>query len=241
MSVSSWSGELAIGVGWAALDARLGKNKAHAHLADQIILGLDGPVVVKTAREMRAPKGQAVLIPAGQIHSVGPSGRLTRSIYIDPRFSGVRNDHKRNRPVFLRDDLSATLQDIADINEARDWARVFAGRLPGSAIDTRLEKALGKVSTLTSPAALARELSLSPSRLREIVKADFGVPPSKLLQWLQLLAAAKAMEASASLADVAAAGGFSDQSHFTRRLKEWFGVTPKSALADLKIYVDHDV
>lgn len=115
---------------------------------------------------------------------------------------------------------------------------MFAGRLPGSAIDARLKTVLGEVDALTSPAALARALSLSPSRLREIVKADFGVPPSKLLQWLQLLVAAKAMQTSASLADAAAAGGFADQAHFTRRLQQWFGVSPKIGLSGLEISVD---
>ena len=86
MSAAPWSGALAIGVGWAALDARLGKNTAHAHLAHQVILGLDGAVVVTTNSEIVAPTGKAIHIPAGQTHSIGPEGRLTRSIYIDPRF-----------------------------------------------------------------------------------------------------------------------------------------------------------
>lgn len=238
MSAASWSGALAIGIGWAALDARLGMNKAHAHLAHQIIMGLDGPVVITTIREIIAPKGKAVLIPAGQVHTVGPVQRLTRSVYVDPRFSGIRNDRERDQPVFLSDDLSIALQNTSDVNQARIWARMFAGRLPGSAIDARLKNVLGEVDALTSPAALARALSLSPSRLREIVKADFGVPPSKLLQWLQLLVAAKAMQTSASLADAAAAGGFADQAHFTRRLQQWFGVSPKTGLSGLEISVD---
>ena len=62
MSAAPWSGALAIGVGWAALDARLGKNKAHAHLAHQVILGLDGAVVVTTNSEIIAPKGKAIHI-----------------------------------------------------------------------------------------------------------------------------------------------------------------------------------
>jgi AraC-like DNA-binding protein len=71
--------------------------------------------------------------------------------------------------------------------------------------------------------------------------SDFGVPPSKLLQWLQLLGAAKALEASASLADAAAAGGFSDQAHFTRRLRQWFGVTPKVGLSGLEVSIDDPI
>ena len=50
--------------------------------------------------------------------------------------------------------------------------------------------------------------------------------------------AAKAMEASSSLADAAAAGGFADQAHFTRRLQQWFGVTPKIGLSGLGVSVD---
>ena len=165
MSAAPWSGALAIGVGWAALDARLGKNTAHAHLAHQVILGLDGAVVVTTNSDIIAPKGKAIQIPAGQTHSIGPEGRLTRSIYIDPRFSGIRNDQQCNQPACLSDDLSATLEHITDTNQARDWAKRFAGRLPGSAIDSRLQKALGNVRALANPAALARELTLSPTSL----------------------------------------------------------------------------
>ena len=58
MSAAPWSGALAIGVGWAALDARLGKNTAHAHLAHQVILGLDGAVVVTTNSDIIAPKAR---------------------------------------------------------------------------------------------------------------------------------------------------------------------------------------
>ena len=241
MSARAWSGALVIGVGWAMLDAQIGENDGHAHLAHQIILGLDGAVVITAASEITAPKGKAVLIPAGQTHAIGPKGRQTRSVYVDPRFSGVRNDRKDGPLVFLHDDVSAALRDIGNADQARHWARMFAGRLPGSAIDARLQTAFENADALTSPAALARALSLSPSRLRDIVMSDFGVPPSKLLQWLQLLGAAKALEASASLADAAAAGGFSDQAHFTRRLRQWFGVTPKAGLSGLEVSIDDPI
>jgi AraC-like DNA-binding protein len=66
---------------------------------------------------------------------------------------------------------------------------------------------------------------------------DFGVPTAKLLQWLQLQQAIEALQQSQNLADAAAAGGFSDQAHFTRRLVEWFGVTPAQGLARLEISV----
>ena len=73
-------------------------------------------------------------------------------------------------------------------------------------------------------------LAVAPG-LREIVGRDFGVPPAKLLQWLQLQRALRALVGGGGLADAAAAGGFADQSHFTRRCAQWLGVTPSAGLA----------
>ena len=238
MSPAHWSGALAVGVGWALLDARLGDNERHAHLAHQITLGLDGPIIIKATQEITVPKQAAILISAGQTHTVGPKGRLARSVYIDPRFSGVRNTPDQRPPVRLPKSVSAGLRKVSTVDEARGWALQVAGFLPGAGIDTRLSSALADAQAIASPAALARAMSLSPSRLREIVIKDFGVPPTKLLQWLQLQGAAKALEVSSSLADAAAAGGFADQAHFTRRLRQWFGVTPKLGLSGLEVVID---
>src|SRR3546814_12840702 len=59
----------------------------------------------------------------------------------------------------------------------------------------------------------------------------FGVPPAKLLQWLQLQRAVRALVSGEGLADAAAAGGFADQSHFTRRCAQWLGVPPSAGLS----------
>jgi AraC-like DNA-binding protein len=106
-----------------------------------------------------------------------------------------------------------------------------------SPIDSRLQQALAKIEPGTGPAELAQVIGLSTTRLRELTVHDFGVPTAKLLQWLHLQHAIEALRQSRSLADAAAAGGFSDQAHFTRRLVEWFGVTPSLGLAQLEISV----
>ncbi len=66
---------------------------------------------------------------------------------------------------------------------------------------------------------------------------DYGVPPSKLTQWLQIQQAAKALTETTNLAEIAAQAGFSDQAHFTRRMVEWFGVTPSLGLAGIEVSV----
>lgn len=113
----------------------------------------------------------------------------------------------------------------------------YANRSSAIPIDGRLHSALSAIVPGTSPAALAQSIGLSTTRLREIAIHDFGVPTAKLLQWLQLQSAIEAFRQTHNLADAAAAGGFSDQAHFTRRLVEWFGVTPSLGLAQLEISV----
>jgi AraC-like DNA-binding protein len=60
----------------------------------------------------------------------------------------------------------------------------------------------------------------------------YGMPPHVYLTSLRLQAATRLMSAGHALAEVAVDAGFADQSHFTRRFKGAFGITPKSWLAN---------
>lgn len=236
MTSSKWSGQLVIGKGWAMLDARLGANSAHSHLAHQVSIGFTDPINVVTDRQTSAKIGHALVIPSGTVHRIGPEGVLTRSVYFDPTFTGHR----------IQTDPSATEVDSISSkallaaqthDDAARWARTFAGRTNGSKIDARLSAALTKPWALRGAQALAETVGVSPSRLREITLADFGAPPTRVLQWLQLQVAARALSTTDSLSKAAIAGGFSDQSHFTRRLKTWFGVTPQKAFGAMRIII----
>jgi AraC family transcriptional regulator of arabinose operon len=75
--------------------------------------------------------------------------------------------------------------------------------------------------------ALARSISLSPSRLHHLFKADTG---TSLVQYLKNRRLHKARELlETTLLNVKEAMnivGFSDASHFTRDFKSTFGTTP---------------
>ncbi len=77
-----------------------------------------------------------------------------------------------------------------------------------------------------SVADLARAAGLSRVHVSRAFARQFGVPPHAYLNTLRLRHARQALLAGQSLADVAAACGFADQSHFTRRFKGSLGVTP---------------
>lgn len=232
---TEWTGEIMLGVGWALLDAKVGDNRPHRHLAHQVSLVLAGPVSVIGTDMMGLAEGMAILIPAGFEHSLQPAGAILRTLYVDPTFRGVRGLDPLIGVTTLTVVETNSLAAIRSSQDAQVWIETFLRKGAVTRIDHRLRTILDSLDPGTSPAELARILGISTTRLREISVRDFGVPTTKLLQWLQVQKAIEAFELSHNLAEAAAAGGFSDQAHFTRRLVEWFGVTPSRGLAKLKI------
>lgn len=232
---TEWTGEIMLGVGWALLDARVGDNRPHRHVAHQVSLAVAGTVSIIGTDTMDLAEGVAVLVPAGFEHSLQPSGAILRSLYVDPIFRGLRDLDRLTGLMTLTAVESNTLAAVRSGRDAQVWIETFLRKGAVTPIDHRLRPILDNLDPGTSPAELARILGISTTRLREISIRDFGVPTTKLLQWLQVQKAIEAFDLSHNLAESAAAGGFSDQAHFTRRLVEWFGVTPSRGLARLKI------
>lgn len=85
----------------------------------------------------------------------------------------------------------------------------------------------GRDISLTDVAAAAH---LSPYHLTRLFKKATGVSPHRYLVRVRVDSARALLSAGAgerSLAEIAAAVGFADQSHLTRHFKRMLGVTPK--------------
>jgi AraC family transcriptional regulator len=76
-------------------------------------------------------------------------------------------------------------------------------------------------------ADIARECGLSASQFGKAFRKSVGMPPHR---WMvqQRIALAKSLlrQGTMSLAEVALACGFSDQSHFTQSFATWTGLSP---------------
>ena len=230
-STVSWSGSIMLGAGWALIDARIGSSRPHSHVAHQISLAVERDLEISGDADMIVPAGHAIAIASHVRHRLGPPGALVRSFYLDPLFRADARLSAGSAPVLLTPVETAGLCDIASGADAKRWASDYLDRSQARPVDARLSEVLAAPDDLSTARALADVACLSPSRLREIVSRDFGVPPAKLLQWLQLQRAMRALVGGGGLADAAAAGGFSDQSHFTRRCTQWLGVTPSAGLS----------
>ncbi|WP_434660572.1 AraC family transcriptional regulator [Paraburkholderia sp. A3BS-1L] len=109
-------------------------------------------------------------------------------------------------------------------------ARTREARLESAANEPRVEimKAL-LAADLTEPlrvADLAQAVGLSPFHATRLFTQATGLPPHAWRTQLRLQRALGPLRAGASVAEVAAASGFTDQSHFTRHFRRMFGVPP---------------
>lgn len=73
---------------------------------------------------------------------------------------------------------------------------------------------------------LAQHVSLSPYYLLRAFRAEVGMPPYAYLESVRIRHTQRLIKAGKPLAEVAAAAGFSSQSHMTRLFKKIIGVTP---------------
>jgi len=73
---------------------------------------------------------------------------------------------------------------------------------------------------------LAAHVALSPFHLLRAFRAEIGLPPHAYLDSVRVRQAERLIAAGQPLAEVAAATGFSSQSHLTHHFKRLIGVTP---------------
>jgi AraC-like DNA-binding protein len=102
-------------------------------------------------------------------------------------------------------------------------ARLAADEPRVDAMRERLAADLMSTVTLDD---VAQAAGLSPFHAARLFTRTTGMPPHAWRNQLRLQRALAPLRAGVPVADVAAASGFVDQSHFTRHFKRMFGVPP---------------
>jgi transcriptional regulator GlxA family with amidase domain len=80
---------------------------------------------------------------------------------------------------------------------------------------------------------IADSLSVHPAHLSKAFRLHFHTTPGEYLRELRVKHAASLLHTDMSLAGIAVASGFCDQSHLTRAFMRHFGVSPARYRADL--------
>ncbi|OLL30245.1 AraC family transcriptional regulator [Burkholderia sp. SRS-W-2-2016] len=88
------------------------------------------------------------------------------------------------------------------------------------------ERLAGDLIEPVTLAEVARTAGLSPFHAARLFTQSTGLPPHAWRNQVRLQRALAPLRAGVSVTDVAAASGFTDQSHFTRHFRRMFGVPP---------------
>ncbi len=225
-----WDGEKIFKPYLFAYRGRAGDNTLHAHASLQITAPRVGSVEIvdKTGSVLSGP---VLCVQAGVPHQlrseedvvvllIEPQTLLAEEMSAGTGPQGIAQLSGNHRTVFDNDPPLAKL--VAH----------FALQAENKPIDARLSTALrflAEAPLLKAVSNAASHCGLSESRLRSISKQQLGIPLSKYLLWCAVGRAGRALVAGSSLADAAAVGGFSDQAHFTRTMKNLLGITPGQA------------
>ena len=99
-------------------------------------------------------------------------------------------------------------------------------RLDTARVESMKSRLADDVTVPLSLTELAQTVGLSTFHAARLFTRETGLAPHAWRNQMRLNRALEALRAGASVTEVAAASGFTDQSHFTRHFKKTFGVPP---------------
>ncbi len=130
----------------------------------------------------------------------------------------------RFRPA-ARIDVPRLLRAVSS-GDPSDHAAIEAAIASHVRVDPDLEEALACLAHCPDVARAARSAGVSERTLTRRLVGATARPPRYWRALAQVRAAARALHASAELAELASAAGYADQAHMTRAFVRWLGTTP---------------
>lgn len=192
----------------------LGRTAPHAHYADQLMCSKGAPITVSLDGQVTT--AHRLFIPSRQTHAILETQGEVSVLYAEPA-------------VF---DIAPLLHQDLSLEALRQLPR-------RSLDDPRLERALAaldqQLDGKVSAQALAQAAHLSLSQLERLFAHQLGLPVRRLVLWRRLRIALQLALAGGTLTEAAHGAGFADSAHFSRTMKQLFGVTAAASLRQLDV------
>jgi len=201
--------------------------------------------------------GHLAVVPPYQPHRVASDERELPDVLIEPETldlmalpaplsavlrgpAGVRDAADPQAARLLQqlcaahDRLAAEPQLLPAQDAAFDHL-VFGAPLPAPRRDPRIVQALRVLdqagAASVSGEALAAEVGLSFSRFLHLFKAEIGVPLRTFRSWKRARSWLGYVTQDVNLTDIAYRTGYPDSAHFSRSVRQVFGLQPKEVMA----------
>ena len=154
---------------------------------------------------------------------------LADSTYAVPGTVGERYCGFRMRPGAMLDE--ARLFTLLQTQRLHDPCEALPLLLDCMRLDEGLNDALGSLAAHPTVASAAQQLGVSERTLQRLVQAGTGRSPVYWKCLARVRGAALELHHFPTLADCAAAHGYTDQAHMAREFKRWLGAAPSAVRA----------
>jgi len=215
--MNGWHGHLVLATGWAHYHGPAGDTSFHAHYPYQLVFAAEKDASMQlNEQEVR---GRRLFVPSNCPHRLGASNEPLDLVFIEPTL--LCEELKRKGSL---EDCLFFLEQAKPIVEDVRMQRALA------AIDAGLG---GKVTqTLISAKA-----GLSKSSFTNLFRSTLGMPLRRYVLWRRLILAVEAIGAGADATTASHKAGFADSAHFSRTMRETFGVSPSEGVLKIKMSV----
>ncbi|GGS31347.1 hypothetical protein GCM10010205_71980 [Streptomyces nojiriensis] len=224
-----------VGEGYAWYRGVSPGGSVHRHAAFQLVLAPRGGAAL-AGPDGRVVRGAALLVPPMTAHRMLSAGDLL-TVFVEPHSALADRLRGRCGPG----SGIVAVPELCRLDEA-ELGRAAA--LPSEGLDPRLLAAAALLEGRDGPEGpaepvpmdlVAARVGLSPQRLRALARQQLGMPLARRRIWLKLRRSVEALGEGRSPAEAAAAGGFADQAHLTRRMREMIGMTPAAVLRVMQV------
>jgi AraC-like DNA-binding protein len=238
-------------IGWDGGCLLIGKAMRvvpkHSHQAIQVVFGYAGPIGLRSEDEGEWTQYPLGVIPSRQPHSMDATASTYNVvIFVEPETVSGRSltEQYLNEGIASIDDpvvrQASTEMFATWLGHASDQAMIEAARRvilaltggeePAAITDKRVIRAVEYVdANLDRQITLddvARDVCLSPGRLRHLFVEQTGMGLRPYVLWRRFLRAWELLVAGESISTAAHAAGFSDSAHFARTSRQTFGFPP---------------
>ena len=216
----------------------------HQHHAAQLCAGLDGPLRLRSAADMKWVEHLGFYVPPDELHEFIATSTATAIVYVEaesaefaalqaqlPGAGAIQSSAPRLSTIAALQQLAAAGGSVEQADAiCLAWLGLTHAARQRRPLDRRIADSLALIRTrLDQPirlSALAAALNMSPSWLSHQFTEQVGMPMRRYVLWQRLWRAVESALAGSTLTEAAHAAGFSDSSHLSRTFRGTFGVAP---------------
>lgn len=211
----NWDGHLLLAQGWAHYRGIAGDTSFHAHYPAQLVFS--DKLEAKVEFEANVMTGRFLSIPSNIPHKLSPSEEVIDLLYVEPSLMSDELTQAKSINKCLAA-LQETKTGITDIRIVR-------------ALEAIDENLIGKVTQ----EAIIRAAGMSKSSFTELFRTVIEMPLRRYVLWRRLNVAVSTIGEGHDATTASHKAGFSDSAHFSRTMRQTFGVSPIDSVLRIKI------